>query len=57
MPGTVAKRPDLLLLCVQLSTTLLLHHAGLHYLQELIHLHNSELVATRVQEYRMRVLP
>ena len=57
MPGTVAKRPDLLLLCVQLSTTLLLHHAGLHYLQELIHLHNSELVATRVQEYSLRVLP
>ena len=57
MPGTVAKHPDLLLLCVQLSTTLLLHHTGLHYLQELIHLHNSKLVATRVQEYRMQVLP
>ena len=45
MLGTVAKRPDLLLLYVQLPTTLPLHHVSLHHLQELTHLHNSRLVA------------
>ena len=48
MPGTMVKRLGLLLLCVQLSTTLPLHHAGLHYLQELTHLHSSASVGMQL---------
>ena len=43
----MAKRPSLLLLCVQLFITLPLHYVGLHHLQEITHLHNSGLVATQ----------